>query len=54
MHVRDRILEAALKLLAESGADELTQPRAGKAAARVTSSNYLPTRADLLREGRPI
>ncbi|HYL91072.1 MAG TPA: helix-turn-helix domain-containing protein [Burkholderiales bacterium] len=52
MDVRDRILEAALRLLAESGAHELTQPRVAKAAGVRQShlTYYFPTRADLLQE----
>src|SRR2546426_5166330 len=52
MDVRDRLLEAALKLLAESGAHELTQPRVSKAAGVRQShlTYYFPTRADLLQE----
>jgi AcrR family transcriptional regulator len=52
MDVRDRILEAALGLLAESGAHELTQPRVSKAAGVRQShlTYYFPTRADLLQE----
>ena len=52
MHVRDRILEAALGLLAEGGAHELTQPRVAKAAGIRQShlTYYFPTRADLLQE----
>jgi len=52
MHVRERILQAALKLLAESGAHELTQPRVSKAAGVRQShlTYYFPTRADLLQE----
>jgi AcrR family transcriptional regulator len=51
MHVRDRILEAALGLLAESGAHELTQPKVSKAAGVRQShlTYYFPTRADLLQ-----
>jgi AcrR family transcriptional regulator len=51
MDVRDRILEAALGLLAESGAHELTQPRVSKAAGVRQShlTYYFPTRADLLQ-----
>jgi AcrR family transcriptional regulator len=50
--VRERILEAALGVLAESGAHELTQPRLA-AAAGVRQSHltyYFPTRAELLQE----
>src|SRR3989442_12911040 len=52
MDVRSRILEAALGLLAESGAHELTQPRVSKAAGVRQShlTYYFPTRADLLQE----
>jgi len=52
MDVRDRILEAALKLLAESGAHELTQPRVARAAGVRQShlTYYFPTRTDLLQE----
>src|SRR5690349_24873577 len=52
MHVRDRILEAALGLLAESGAHELTQPRVAKAAGVRQShlTYYFPTRGELLQE----
>jgi AcrR family transcriptional regulator len=52
MDVRDRILEAALGLLAESGAHELTQPKVSKAAGVRQShlTYYFPTRADLLQE----
>jgi len=52
MDVRDRILQAALRLLAESGAHELTQPRVAKAAGVRQShlTYYFPTRADLLQE----
>ena len=52
MHVRERILEAALGLLAERGAHELTQPRVAKAAGVRQShlTYYFPTRADLLQE----
>ena len=52
MDVRERILEAALKLLAESGAHELTQPRVAKAAGVRQShlTYYFRTRADLLQE----
>src|SRR2546423_7215859 len=51
MDVRDRILEAALGLLAESGAHELTQPRVSRAAGVRQShlTYYFPTRADLLQ-----
>jgi AcrR family transcriptional regulator len=52
MEVRARILEAALGLLAQSGAHELTQPRVAKAAGVRQShlTYYFPTRADLLQE----
>src|SRR5919198_3703137 len=52
MEVRERILQAALALLAESGAHELTQPRVAKAAAVRQShlTYYFPTRAVLLQE----
>lgn len=51
MQVRDRILQAALGLLAESGAHELTQPKVSKAAGVRQShlTYYFPTRADLLQ-----
>jgi AcrR family transcriptional regulator len=51
MQVRDRILQAALGLLAESGAQELTQPKVSKAAGVRQShlTYYFPTRADLLQ-----
>jgi AcrR family transcriptional regulator len=50
--VRERILEAALGLLAESGAHELTQPRVAKAAGVRQShlTYYFPTRGELLQE----
>ncbi|HZM33699.1 MAG TPA: TetR family transcriptional regulator [Burkholderiales bacterium] len=51
MSVRSRILEAALRLLAERGAHELTQPKVA-AAAGVRQSHltyYFPTRTDLLQ-----
>ena len=52
MDVRERILEAALSLLAEGGAHELTQPRVAKAAGvrQGHLTYYFPTRADLLQE----
>src|SRR6185503_15764438 len=52
MQVRDRILEAALGLLAEGGAHELTQPRVAKAAGVRQShlTYYFPTRGELLQE----
>jgi AcrR family transcriptional regulator len=51
MPVRHRILEAALRLLAERGAHELTQPRVARAAGVRQShlTYYFPTRADLLQ-----
>ena len=51
MDVRERILEAALGLLAQSGAHELTQPRVAKTAGVRQShlTYYFPTRADLLQ-----
>ena len=50
--VRERILEAALALLAESGAHELTQPRVARAAGVRQShlTYYFPTRGELLQE----
>jgi AcrR family transcriptional regulator len=52
MQVRDRILEAGLRLLAESGAHALTQPRVAKAAGVRQShlTYYFPTRGELLQE----
>jgi AcrR family transcriptional regulator len=52
MRVRSRILEAALGLLAESGAHELTQPRVARAAGVRQShlTYYFPTRGELLQE----
>jgi AcrR family transcriptional regulator len=52
MQVRDRILEAALRLLAERGAHELTQPRVARAAGVRQShlTYYFPTRGELLQE----
>jgi AcrR family transcriptional regulator len=52
MEVRNRILEAALRLLAESGAHELTQPKVAKAAGVRQShlTYYFPTRGELLQE----
>ena len=52
MQVRDRILEAALGLLAEGGTHELTQPRVAKAAGVRQShlTYYFPTRGELLQE----
>lgn len=51
MEVRDRILQAALGLLAGSGAQELTQPKVSRAAGVRQShlTYYFPTRADLLQ-----
>ena len=51
MQVRDRILEAALGLLAEGGTHELTQPRVAKAAGVRQShlTYYFPTRGELLQ-----
>ena len=51
MHVRDRILEAALRLLAGAGAHELTQPKVAKAAGVRQShlTYYFPTRGELLQ-----
>lgn len=51
MDVRDRILDAALKLLAGSGAHALTQPKVARAAGVRQShlTYYFPTRADLLQ-----
>jgi AcrR family transcriptional regulator len=50
--VRERILEAALGLLARSGAHELTQPRVARAAGVRQShlTYYFPTRGALLQE----
>jgi AcrR family transcriptional regulator len=50
--VRDRILEAALSLLAGGGVHELTQPRVAKAAGVRQShlTYYFPTRGELLQE----
>jgi AcrR family transcriptional regulator len=52
MNVRGRILEAALGLLAESGAHELTQPKVARAAGVRQShlTYYFPTRGELLQE----
>jgi AcrR family transcriptional regulator len=52
MDVRSRILEAALSLLAEGGAHELTQPRVARAAGVRQShlTYYFPTRGELLQE----
>jgi AcrR family transcriptional regulator len=51
MDVRERILEAALMLLAESGDHALTQPKVASAAGVRQShlTYYFPTRADLLQ-----
>src|SRR5581483_7363530 len=51
MQVRSRILDAALGLLAESGAHELTQPRVARAAGVRQShlTYYFPTRAELMQ-----
>src|SRR2546423_3822173 len=51
MHVRSRILEAALDLLARSGAHGLTQPKVAKAAGVRQShlTYYFPTRGELLQ-----
>src|SRR5919201_1598046 len=51
MDVPERILQAALALLAQSGAHELTQPRVARAAGVRQShlTYYFPTRADLLQ-----
>ena len=51
MDVRGRILEAALGLLAESGAHELTQPKVARAAGVRQShlTYYFPTRGELLQ-----
>lgn len=51
MAVRERILEAALRLLAQRGAHELTQPKVSKAAGVRQShlTYYFPTRAELLQ-----
>lgn len=52
MDARERILEAALRLLAERGAHELTQPRVARAAGLRQShlTYYFPTRGELLQE----
>ena len=52
MDVRSRILEAALGLLAENGAHELTQPKVARAAGVRQShlTYYFPTRGELLQE----
>ena len=51
MDVRDRILDAALELLAQGGAQELTQPRVARAAGVRQShlTYYFPTRAHLFQ-----
>jgi len=51
MDVRERILDAALELLAQGGAQELTQPRVARAAGVRQShlTYYFPTRGDLLQ-----
>jgi len=51
MDVRTRLLEAALGLLAQSGAHELTQPRVARAAGVRQShlTYYFPTRAELMQ-----
>ena len=51
MDVRGRILDAALGLLAQGGAQELTQPRVARAAGVRQShlTYYFPTRAELLQ-----
>jgi len=51
MDVRLRILDAALRLLAESGAHELTQPKVARAAGVRQShlTYYFPTRGELLQ-----
>jgi AcrR family transcriptional regulator len=48
--VRTRILEAAVRLLADHGVSELTQPKVARAAGVRQShlTYYFPTRADLL------
>ena len=52
MDVRNRILDAALGVLAEGGAHQLTQPRVAKAAGVRQShlTYYFPTRGELLQE----
>ena len=52
MDVRSRILDAALGVLAEGGAHQLTQPRVAKAAGVRQShlTYYFPTRGELLQE----
>jgi AcrR family transcriptional regulator len=51
MAVRERILDAALGLLAEGGAHQLTQPKVAKAAGVRQShlTYYFPTRGELLQ-----
>ena len=51
MSVRSRILDAALGLLAEGGAHELTQPKVARAAGVRQShlTYYFPTRGELLQ-----
>lgn len=51
MSVQERILQAALGLLAESGAHALTQPKVARAAGVRQShlTYYFPTRTDLLQ-----
>lgn len=51
MDVRTRILEAALRLLGEGGAQQLTQPRVSKEAGVRQShlTYYFPTVTDLLQ-----
>jgi len=51
VNIRSRILEAALGLLARSGAHELTQPRVARAAGVRQShlTYYFPTRAELMQ-----
>jgi len=50
-NVRQRILDAALRLMAEHGFMELSQPKVAKAAGVRQShlTYYFPTRADLLK-----
>jgi AcrR family transcriptional regulator len=52
MSVRERILDAALGLLAEGGTHELTQPKVARAAGVRQShlTYYFPTRGELLQE----
>ena len=51
MHVRSRILEAELGLVASGGAHELTQPRVARAAGVRQShlTYYFPTRVHLMQ-----